>query len=372
MSIPKLSETNSQVNISNSILRHFSCPTFHQTYSPLDNILDHIGDKKICLFLLDGFGKYIQKKSKSLCPFIYSHGKFDIDAVYPPTTVAATTAILSGKYPCETGYLGWTQYWKRSNEYLQTFSGIREGSDVHGSITPGEILHYKSIIEIINERNGDDSAHAIHGFNCKNEQGEMSSGIFFQTIEETLKKPETKFIYAYWPEPDHSLHAGGIYSKDTQKAIMLLNESIELITKRNPDVVFLSIADHGHVPVKWIDIRKYPDFMDTLVDGRFSIEPRLASFIVKEDKKQEFEKAYKAHFSKKFELLTKEQAYNNNIFGYGEHHKLLDELVGDYIMVSTGKYSLYSGFNYNGLVWTHAGATKEERIVELGVYNINE
>lgn len=369
MSISKLNDTNTQVNVSNSILRHFSCNTFHPSYAPLDNVLDHVGNKKICLILFDGFGKYIQKTTKSLCPFLYDHGKFDIETVYPPTTVAATTSILTGKYPIETGFLGWTQYWKRTNEYINTFSGIREGSDIPASIKPTEILHYTSILDIINEKLGQNSAIQIMGFDCKNSNGDMSSGLFFNKIEETLKEEATKFIYAYWPEPDHSLHGTGIYSKETKQAITIIEESLKLLVERNPDIIFLTIADHGHTPVKWLDIRKYPRFMESLVDGRFSIEPRCASFLVKPNMTGVFEEEYKENFSKWFEMFTKKEVYDYHIFGYGTPHQLFDELLGDYLLVATDKYSFYDGYNFDGLIWTHAGATKEERIVELGVFN---
>lgn len=371
MSIPKLSETNSQVNVANSILRHYACPLFHDSYQPLDAVLDQIGDRKICLVLFDGFGKYIQKRTKSLCPFIYEHGAFDIEAVYPPTTVAATNALLSGKYPCETGFLGWTQYWKRTNEYIVTFFGTREGTNIPASITPTSILKFTTIPEILNEKFNRPVSKAIMGFNCKDQNGKQSSGIFFNDVEKAVREPDTKFIYAYWTEPDHSLHEGGIYSANTKRAIKIIDESMKLLVERNPDVVFLTIADHGHTAVKWIDIRKYPDFMETLVDGRFSIEPRLASFRVKPDKYKAFEQAFQEHFSSWFEMYTKEEVYKENIFGYGPFHKLTDEFIGDYVLIATDKYAFYDGYNECGLAWTHAGSTKEERIVELGIYNQN-
>ena len=75
-----------------------------------------------------GGSKYIQKKLKNFCPFMIDHQRFDMEAVYPPTTVAATTALLSGKYPIETGWLGWTQYFRKSNLYVEMFSGRLEGT----------------------------------------------------------------------------------------------------------------------------------------------------------------------------------------------------------------------------------------------------
>ena len=78
------------VNVSNSILRHYKLETFHPSLTELDAILDESKNKKICLILLDGFGKYIQELHSSSCHFILSHNKRTITSVFPPTTTSAT------------------------------------------------------------------------------------------------------------------------------------------------------------------------------------------------------------------------------------------------------------------------------------------
>lgn len=78
----------------------------------------------------------------------------------------------------------------------------------------------------------------------------------------------------------------GYRSVKTKTSIQVLDESIKTLTERNPETLFIVVGDHGSVKTSWIDIRKYPDFIDTLVEPRFSISPRFASFRVKEGKKK--------------------------------------------------------------------------------------
>ena len=47
----KLSKTNSLVNLSNSILKKFSCQTFHNSNDEIDRILNSKGNQ-VCLILL--------------------------------------------------------------------------------------------------------------------------------------------------------------------------------------------------------------------------------------------------------------------------------------------------------------------------------
>lgn len=372
MSVARLSPDSSQVNVSNSILRHFGCNTYHESFKPLDELLATVGNRKICFMLFDGFGKFIQKRLKKFAPFIFEHQRFDVEAVYPPTTVAATTALLSGKYPIETGWLGWTQYFAKEDEYVQMFSGILEGTaDTPASVQPAAKLPYNPIVRTLADKLGADAVGQIMGFDdyCKNDMGYPSCGKFFENTENLLRQEKTRFIYAYWTEPDHTMHSEGIYSENVKKAVNIIDRCMAQICERNPDVVFLTIADHGHTPVTNMDIRDYPDFMKTLVEPRFSIEGRLATFFVKKGSESDFEKAYRDHFSKDFELYTRQQILDEHIFGYGTPNPAALEFIGDYTLIAIGNRTLIDGFNYDGMVSNHAGATEEERIVSLGVYN---
>lgn len=74
-------ENNCIVNLSNSILKHYNVLPFHNSLSDIDNKLRK---NKICLFLLDGFGKKIQEIYKDFCPFIYSGKYKTITSTFPP------------------------------------------------------------------------------------------------------------------------------------------------------------------------------------------------------------------------------------------------------------------------------------------------
>ena len=163
----KLSKTNSLVNLSNSILKKFSCQTFHNSNDEIDRILNSKGNQ-VCLILLDGFGKFVMEKYKKYCPFIYRHIKKEINSVYPPTTVAATTSLLSGKYPCETGYVGWNQYFKKYDQYIDVFPSKNPFTNekINPPVTE-DILKYETIIDIIN-KNNIFKARSFHSFDYIN------------------------------------------------------------------------------------------------------------------------------------------------------------------------------------------------------------
>ena len=116
-----LSKSKTLVNLGNSILNYFGVTPFHETLKEADEILKKSHKEKVALVLFDGFGKVIAKHYKESIPFIYSHKAFEFNSVFPPTTVAATTALTTGLYPIENGHVGWTQFFKKHNAPINVF-----------------------------------------------------------------------------------------------------------------------------------------------------------------------------------------------------------------------------------------------------------
>ena len=96
---------NNLVTISNALLFHFGIAPFHKPHAQLHEILSSKSYQKIIVFLFDGLGKSIRELHLGEKDFLRRNEKFTISSVFPPTTVAATTAFLSGKYPCQTSLL---------------------------------------------------------------------------------------------------------------------------------------------------------------------------------------------------------------------------------------------------------------------------
>lgn len=368
--VPLLVDGNTQVSISNSILKHFGLLPFHKTHEGLDEILSKNPNRKICLFLFDGFGKAIQKQLKRYAPTVYAHGRFDIQAVYPPTTVAATTSVLTGKYPIETGWLGWTQRFDKTGEYIQMFPGTLEGTDgAKASLSPRIECPTQDILGMINAKCGEGTAASILGFQCIGADKKIHMPMFEAKVDEALNRDSLRFLYAYWTEPDHSMHVTGINTADTHRRVEEVEQAVVSLTKKHPETLFLSIADHGHILIDFVDIREYPDFIDTLEEPRFSIEPRFASFRVKPGKEEAFAQCYETYFSKDFAMMTKEEVLANHLFGFGTLTDSVSSFIGNRFLIATGHKALSDGYNFIKMVSTHAGVTDDERWVELGVYN---
>ena len=114
---------NCLVNLANSVLKKFGAETTAATLPLADKVL--AGNyKNVVVLLLDALGISILEKHLKPEGFFRSHLAGAFNSVYPPTTVAATTSIMSGLYPNEHGWLGWDVYYPQLDKTL-LFSEIQ-------------------------------------------------------------------------------------------------------------------------------------------------------------------------------------------------------------------------------------------------------
>lgn len=373
-----LSKDKSLVNLANSILKFFGCKTYHDSISEVDELLKKSNKKKICVFLFDAFGKVILEKYKDDASFMYDHRFLKINSVFPPTTVACTTSINTGKYPIETGYLGWTQYFKEVDKFVDVFpSTYKDESSLEKTTKKlniniqDTILKIRYIFNDINEKYNKEVAKSLMSFNYmkKNISLYDANENWAKDVEKSIS--ENLYTYAYNIFPDSMMHEKGVDNIDVKKVIIQLNSIVKRLVNKHKDTLFLALSDHGMLDVKQININDIPHFVDTLTRPIIAIEGRFASFFVKN--KEEFLKVYYSNniLNKHFLLLSKKEVLEKSYFGYSEYlNPIALETIGDYLLISLDEYSLVDNFTSSvKFKAAHAGLTKEEREIYLMAFN---
>ena len=368
----KVYNDNSLVNVSNSILKHFHVPPFHETLPELDEAIKD--SKKVAVILFDGMGQNIIKKHLKENSFIRKHYLTTVNSTFPPTTAAATTALLTGKYPIETGWISWTQYFKeyncnvilfRSKNFNTGESLIKEGE------TPiAERLFPKtSIIELIARYNKDVKVFSVLRQPAQKD-GPVKLKEALKQIYSKLRSADQCLLYFYWDSPDGEMHQYGINSLRVHHQVKKANRFMEKLVKNNKDTTFILLADHGHINIKLLDICDHEDIY-SLVDKPLSMEKRAVSFFIKKGKEATFCELFSKYYGNHFELISKEEALKIELFGKGEPAKGALETIGEYIAISKDEYSLWASKEFNKPHYYkghHGGGTSEERLVDISVY----
>ncbi|MDY0209803.1 MAG: alkaline phosphatase family protein [Acholeplasma sp.] len=350
---------NSILNVSNTLLEHYGVNHDYPSLACLKPYL--IGQQHIMLILMDGMGMNILKNLNKN-GLLRQHVVKPITSVYPPTTVAATTSVISGVSPFVHGHVGWTQY----NRFIEanTVLFLNENADKpYEKLSENfkEVhLKYETIMSKIQKANPKINVRqfmpsfAPNGFDSFKDEVDA-------LIE--LSKTEASFSYTYWTEPDLTIHKSGTKSAVLKALLFDLENEIKRLYESVSNATIIVIADHGLIDVKTEPLWSKTVLLDMLY-RKPSIEPRSTAFFVKLDERNAFKKQFKKSFGRKFKLLTKEKLYQKQWLGTGEKHPLLDDFIGDFMAIAHKKYMFgmnpMKGFNAH-----HAGIHKKEMMVPL-------
>lgn len=370
------------VNLSNSILKKFGAETTAKTLPLADRVLAGTY-RNVVLLLLDAMGTAILEKHLDGNGFFRIHLAGSLDSVYPPTTVAATTSVLSGLYPNEHGWLGWDVYYPQLDRNVTVFTNHEQIREKEGAVPDGkerkwteqsleeclpaaefnaafQYTPYKNIIEKIREAGG--TAWPVTPF-MPPYPGTMEA--ILERVGELCNAPGEKFIYAYWNEPDQTMHRTGTCSRETHAVITDLERRIGQTVSGLSDALFLITADHGHMDSRNLCLLDYPEITECLL-RRPSIEPRTLNLFVKETCRESFPGIFRKYFGDTFLLLTREEVLREKVFGPGKNRDGLAGMIGDYVALAVSDTSVFNThLEAQEMPGGHAGLTREEMRVPL-------
>ena len=377
---------NCLVNLSNSVLKRFGAETSAGTLKSADKYLAK-GHRNVVVLLLDAMGTSIIEKHLAEDGFFRSNLKCTYSSVYPPTTVAATTSVLSGLYPNEHGWLGWDIFFPQLDKNVTAFTNTVQMTEKEGaaptvlnkahefewgtdSLNEPEAsadfnaaftyIPYKNIIDRIKEAGG--NAYASMRFLPPFPD---SFDKVLERVKELCDEPGEKFIYAYWDEPDHTMHRTGTVSAASHDLIVSMEEKVRELAESLSDTLLIVTADHSHMDSRNLCILDYPEITDCLVRLP-SFEPRTLNLFVKDEYKDSFPEIFRKNFGDDFLLLTREEVLKEKLFGIGTDREGLSDMIGDYVALAVSDVSIFNT-HYEAQVMPggHAGLTAEECAIPL-------
>ena len=357
--------TKSIVNMMASIRKHYGLDINYNTLPSLDEELKK-NYKNVIIVLLDGMGTKIIENSIGTGNFLYKNKKQDYQSIFPPTTVAATTALLSTKTPIENGWLGWHIYMKEIDKDIAMFMNAGYYEDIKYDYSLTDL--YMPYVSILDELKtvGVTTGDVYPSFRPN---GAKDFDEFLVKIKEFIDlEGDKKFAYCYWTEPDHVLHETGCTSEVTINTIQELNDKLEIFYNEvlDDDTLIIVTADHGHIDILDLNLAGYPNILK-LLERLPSIEPRACTFYVKEGKEEEFKNEFNSLWKDDFILLTKDEVLEKNIFGVGKPHPTTEYTIGQFTALATNRltFSYHENLEEEQFKATHAGLTEDEMIIPL-------
>ena len=356
------------LQVSAAVYNHYGIKTNYPVDKDVDGWLKNNSFRCVVVCLLDAMGAQILRDYLPKEAFFNQYLAKTTSTVFPPTTTAATTALLTGKSPKENGWLGWSQYFKEVDDVVIPFL---EKGNYNKNMYPNliqNVIPTKLIYDELKEKGiGATSIGPSfdHNHPCKNYP------CFLDEIVKISHNQKTQFTYAYWDDPDHTMHTHGPSSSKVNELLTQMDqETGEFVKRLDSDVGILFLADHGQIDVEHYDLKQDKELCDCFEKAP-SIEPRALTFFLKKDRKEEFVELFNKKLGKYFELLTKEEVITSNLFGYNQAHPRFVGFLGDMMAIAIDKMELDYGGTLK-LKGNHAGSLPEEMEIPLIMYPSND
>lgn len=359
---------DSILSLSHSILKHYGVSSDYATLSDLDAVLKR-GYKNVVVMVFDGMGVDLLEKTLSSRSFLRQHLVRSISSVFPPTTCAAMSTYRSALPPIVHGWLAWACYFKEYKKVIELYRNSDLYTQEKLNVPPvADQLPYEPIWDKINRVTGGGvQARSIYPASIPNGSAETLSE-WFREIRATCGKEGRQYVFAYWNEPDHTMHNQGTYAPDVREIVRDINRRIRTLSAQLTDTLLIVSADHGHTPLEEV---VYIDDIEDMVDclsRPLSLDDRTVSIALKPGRRDRFLDLFNRYLSQDFILFSRQEVLDRHLFGYGKPHERALDFIGDYIISSISGKSICQhqpGEVIPDLKSAHAGLTRAEMRVPL-------
>ncbi|MCD6590004.1 alkaline phosphatase family protein [Candidatus Woesearchaeota archaeon] len=371
-------KNGSIVNLASSIARRFGLNTSYGWLKELDK--DFLDSKNIVLLILDGLGEDVLKENISKT-ILEKYKRRPITSVFPSSTEAAISSILTGVAPLQHGMIGWSLFIKEVGTLIDVLPFVYTHGGIDFRISDRsfkEFFPVKTIFEGINAKSfavvpdilrgipiNDSLFSGVRGINYfKRNRG------MFQILRKILKKRGEKYVYVYNHLIDKWSHEKGKWHRETTRIVKeLIREICLFIKNMEKDTTLIISSDHG-----FIDVEKYVYMLGNKKEllNLLSVPPfgegSVRYIHLKNGKEEEFLEYYEKKLEKYSYLYSGKEFIKKGLLGHGVPRKETLEFIGDYVLIAKDRYKLSTRHKKDietELIGHHGGLTREEMLCPL-------
>lgn len=319
-----------------------------------------------------------------------------ITSITPSTTSAALTTLWTGAHPAEHGILGYEVWLKEfgtiANMILHsafTFQGDVGGLRRAG-FDPLTFLPVKTFGPHL-KKNGVETFALQNASIANSGLSKMlfpevevlpyrSNTDLFVSLETLAEKQSGKptYMYVYWETIDTLSHRFGPHDVRNEREFELFSlglvNTLKTIRKKSKGrTLFILAADHGHIHTPKIDkynLTQYKEINDCLVMVPTG-ENRLPYLFPRAGCQHEVIQRIQSSFGNDFIPIPSKEAIAAGLFGYGQHHPMLADRLGDWVLIPQGDSYLWWWWqNENPLLGRHGGLSSQEMMVPFYAVNL--
>lgn len=355
-------------------------------YSPLSLVLPRaIGEaRNLLLLVIDGMGEALLQQAGQGTQLL-AHRAGMLTSVFPSTTAAAVTTLLTGFAPAQHGLTGWHMNFAEAGSVLAVLPLLRRVVRPYQREwpplpAPTSLFDCRGLFGSLDRRSHVVSPEAIadSAFNRFHTGGAHSHAYsgrdaLFDCVAEIARSGgERKYIYAYYDGLDSLSHRVGAYGEATAVELRELDAGFARLLQQleGSDTIVLVTADHGFIDSpedRGIDLAQHPE-MSAMLTQPLCGEPRAAYCYVEPGCHDAFEAYVTRELGHAVRCVRSDALIRAGWFGPGAPNSRLAGRVGTHTLVMRDDWTIrdwLEGERRYRQIGVHGGLSKREMQVPL-------
>ncbi|WP_231959850.1 alkaline phosphatase family protein [Aquitalea magnusonii] len=315
--------------------------------------------RHVVLLLIDGLGS---RQLDTLGPdsALRRHQCSTLSSVFPATTAAAITTLLTGQSPASHGLIGWHLYCNDKEAGQQSIVAplpMTVRHPVGTMLTPAQLASRLLVCppvlpqlgraaEILQPHYIADSPYSLHHAGNMQRTGYRDIEDAFDLLAEHLQQNQAPgFHYLYLPQLDSLMHRQGCHSPAVQALFDRLDVAFARLSEiaDQTDSVLLASADHGFIDTpatRQISLDEDFPALYTMLAQPLSGERRAAFCHLKPGLRDAFISLARQQLGHACWVVDSQQLLQAGVFGPGEPHPQLASRCGDVTLLARDDWSI--------------------------------
>lgn len=339
--------------------------------------------RHVVLIVLDGLGAHYLAQHGAEGS-LAGHLRGQLTTVFPSTTAATITTLVTATAPQQHAVTGWFMYLRE----LGTVAAIlpfkprwssepfdKSGIAAEGLIAAPALFPRLAVSSyFLVPQPLVDSAFSRAAARGAQRVGYQGMGGCCQTVSGLIGASGASrcFIYVYWPEFDALSHKHGNGSAQVLAHFREIERTFGQLLERlrGSGTMVVAIADHGFIDTsvaETVQLTDHPALADTLLLPLCG-EPRAAYCYVRPGRTDAFEHYVQTQLGASCELFPSAELVRRGFFGLGTPAPALADRIGDYVLLLKDHYTLRDrvlGEKPYDPIGVHGGASTDEMFVPL-------
>lgn len=356
--------------------------------------------QRLLLIVIDGLGDALLREAGQ-GTHLAAHRVGGLTSVFPSTTAAAVTTLMTGLAPAAHGLTGWHMLFEEAGGVLAVLPLRRRAPPVAGTEAgmeadapraevppPERLFAHTGLFAGLGRASRvlSPADIAFSPFNLHHTRGAAVQGyadredLFAQLAglaANGARSAAPNFTYAYYDGLDALSHRHGAYGDAACAELFALDAAFArlLDALAGSDTTVVVTADHGFIdspPEHWLDLAEFPH-LAALLEQPLCGEPRVAYCYVRPGQGEAFEAAAAHRIGHAVRCVRSEALAEAGWFGPGPLHPRLKSRIGTHTLLLRDDWTLRDwlpGERRYRQYGVHGGISKREMQVPLIVARV--